>query len=148
MPEIGEVVARVGVGEGTAPRVDDGIEAGDEHVGRDASQQRLVDPLKYLPRRRGVQGLSGELTPSALIHGPKHPLRIPRSTLCAWTVAQSSRVFPLRYEPNGRHAVGVEADAELQLRRCPNLRGPTRRRQTTPRHYRHRDPSLNCQSLA
>ena len=28
------------------------------------------------------------------------------------------------------------------------LAGPTGRRQTTPRHYRHRDPSLNCQSLA
>src|SRR5215218_11328214 len=45
--------------------VEDSVEAGDKHVGGDASQSRLVDPLKYLPRRRGVRGLSGELQHAA-----------------------------------------------------------------------------------
>ena len=55
-------MAGVGVGEATALGLKDGVEAGDEHVGGDASQQRLVDPLKYLPRRRGVQGLRDRLS--------------------------------------------------------------------------------------
>src|SRR5215211_8153271 len=55
--KVGQVVACVGVGEATALRLKDGVEAGDEHVGWDASQQGFVDPLKYLPRRSGVQGL-------------------------------------------------------------------------------------------
>jgi hypothetical protein len=39
-------VACVGVGEATAFGVEDGVEAGDEHVLRDACQQRLVDLIK------------------------------------------------------------------------------------------------------
>src|SRR5215211_5729912 len=50
MPEVGQVVARVGVGEGSALRIEDAIEASYEHVLRDARQQRLVNPLEYLPR--------------------------------------------------------------------------------------------------
>ena len=44
-------MAGVGVAEATALGVEDGVEAGDEHVGWDAREQRLVDPLKYLPRQ-------------------------------------------------------------------------------------------------
>src|SRR5215203_26785 len=51
----------VGVGEVTALGVEDGIEAGDEHVEWDANQQRLVDLSEYLPWRGGVQRLGGEL---------------------------------------------------------------------------------------
>src|SRR5215216_6172304 len=42
-PEVGKVVARVGVAQASAPRLEDGVEAGYEHVGWDASHQRLVD---------------------------------------------------------------------------------------------------------
>jgi hypothetical protein len=38
----------------------------------------------------------------------------------------------LRYQSHRRRAVRVEAGAECHLRRCPNLRGPTRRRQKRP----------------
>src|SRR5215212_2000133 len=41
--QVGQVVARVSVAQGSALRVEDGVEAGYEHVGGDASQQRLVD---------------------------------------------------------------------------------------------------------
>src|SRR5215212_8659280 len=37
MPEVGQVVARVGVAQATALRVEDGVEAGDKHVGGDLS---------------------------------------------------------------------------------------------------------------
>jgi hypothetical protein len=43
-PAAGEVVASVGVAEATVLWIEDGVEAGDEHVRRDAGQQRLVDP--------------------------------------------------------------------------------------------------------
>ena len=46
-------MAGVGIGEATALGLKDGVEAGDEHVRGYASQQRLVDPPYYLPRRRG-----------------------------------------------------------------------------------------------
>src|SRR3712207_352092 len=65
MPEVGQVVACVGVAQATALRLKDGVEAGDEHVERDTSRQRLVDPRQYLPWRRGLQGLSGELQHAA-----------------------------------------------------------------------------------
>src|SRR5215216_7817672 len=61
MPQVGEVVACVSVSQGSALGLEDGVEAGYEHVGWDASEQRLVDPDQYLPRRRGIQALSGEL---------------------------------------------------------------------------------------
>src|SRR5215216_1105544 len=51
-------MARVSVAQASALGLEDGVEAGNEHVGRDASHQRLVDPLKYLPWRGGIQGLS------------------------------------------------------------------------------------------
>jgi hypothetical protein len=91
-------------------------------------QGTLGPPLRRCrgPAARSTSQLAGgSPTPSVLIHGPKLPLRIPWSTPCAWTVAQSSRASPLRCEAHRRHAVGVEADAEHQLRRCPDLRGPT-----------------------
>src|SRR5215217_7889105 len=52
-----EVVASVGVDKTSALWLKDGVEAGDKHVGWDASQHRLVDSLKYLPRR-GAWGCS------------------------------------------------------------------------------------------
>jgi hypothetical protein len=54
-------MACVGVTQATALGVEDGVEAGDEHVLGDASQQRLVDLREYLARRRGARGLSGKL---------------------------------------------------------------------------------------
>src|SRR5215208_7654881 len=63
--QVRQVVTRVGVAQGTALGVEDGVEAGDEHVLRDACQQRLVDLLKYLPGRGGAQGLSGYLQHAA-----------------------------------------------------------------------------------
>src|SRR3712207_2994605 len=48
-PHVGQVMACVGVAQASALGIEYAIEAGDEHVGWDASQQRLVDPLKYLP---------------------------------------------------------------------------------------------------
>src|SRR5215204_7044937 len=42
MPEVGEVVACVGVGEPTTVWVEDSVEAGDKHVGGYAGKQRLV----------------------------------------------------------------------------------------------------------
>src|SRR5215217_1351594 len=58
-------MARVGVAQASAPRVEDGVEAGHEHVEGDASQQCLINPLKYLTRRGGVQSLGGELEHAA-----------------------------------------------------------------------------------
>jgi hypothetical protein len=54
---VGQVVTSVGVAQATALGVEDGIEAGYEHVGRNVGRQRLVDPFEYFPRRAGVQGL-------------------------------------------------------------------------------------------
>src|ERR687894_792271 len=48
---IGQVVACVGVGEAPTPRVEDGVEAGDKHVGWYVGDQRVVDPSQYIPRR-------------------------------------------------------------------------------------------------
>src|SRR5688572_18666266 len=45
---VGQVVARVGVPQATALWVEDTVEAGYEHVGWDAGQQRLVDLGQYL----------------------------------------------------------------------------------------------------
>src|SRR5215208_3866091 len=61
MAQAREVVTRVGIGQGTALRFEDGVEAGDEHVEGNAGQQCLVDLFEYLPRRGGVQGSGGQL---------------------------------------------------------------------------------------
>ena len=45
--------------------LEDGVEAGYEHVGGDAGYQRLVDLSQYLTRRGGVQGPGGELQHAA-----------------------------------------------------------------------------------
>src|SRR5215216_2082964 len=50
--KVRQVVASVSIPQGSALRLEDGIEAGDEHVWRDAANQRLVDLGEYLPRRR------------------------------------------------------------------------------------------------
>src|ERR671916_975291 len=65
MPEVGQVMACVGVAQASALRLKDGVEAGDEHVERDTSQQRLVDLLEYLTGGGGAQGSSGELEHAA-----------------------------------------------------------------------------------
>src|SRR5919112_2409960 len=70
--EVGRIVAGVGVSQGTALWVEDGVEAGDEHVLRDACQQCLVDLREYLPGRGGAQGLSGYLQHAA---GGRHHKR-------------------------------------------------------------------------
>ena len=41
-------MAGVGVGKPTALRIEDAIEAGDEHVGWDVGKERLIDPLEHL----------------------------------------------------------------------------------------------------
>jgi hypothetical protein len=53
---------RAGRGGAQAPAlwVEDAIEAGDEHVGRYAGTQRLVDPFKYLARRVHREGCGPE----------------------------------------------------------------------------------------
>src|ERR671921_838858 len=65
MAQAREVVTRVGIGQGTALRFEDGVEAGDEHVEGNAGQQCLVDLFEYLPRRGGVQGSGGQLQHTA-----------------------------------------------------------------------------------
>src|SRR5215216_3320202 len=65
MVEVRQVVACVSVPQATAMWVEHAIEAGYEHVLRDAGKQRLVDPREYLPRRKGVRPLSGELQHAA-----------------------------------------------------------------------------------
>src|SRR5215207_788704 len=55
----------VGIHEMAPPGVEDGVEAGDEHVGWYAGDQRLVDLGQYLTRRGGVQGPGGELQHAA-----------------------------------------------------------------------------------
>jgi hypothetical protein len=51
MAQAREVVTRVGIGQGTTLRFEDGVEAGDEHVGGYVGDQQVVDLLKYFPRR-------------------------------------------------------------------------------------------------
>src|SRR5215203_827091 len=65
MAQAREVVTRVGIGQGTALRFEDGVEAGDEHVEGNAGQQCLVDLFEYLTRRGGVQRLRCELQHAA-----------------------------------------------------------------------------------
>src|SRR5918992_2856779 len=55
----------VSVAQVPALALKDGVEAGDEHVGRDANSQRLVHSLKNLARRRGLRRLSGKLEHAA-----------------------------------------------------------------------------------
>src|ERR671917_334358 len=45
--EVGQVVACVGVPQATALGLKDGVETGDEHVGRDTDSQSLVHSLEY-----------------------------------------------------------------------------------------------------
>src|SRR5215207_1732734 len=78
--EVGRVVACVGVSQGSALWVEDGVEAGYEHVLRDACQQCLVDLLKYLPGRGGAQGLSGYLQHAA---GGRHHKRCRYALACS-----------------------------------------------------------------
>ena len=58
-------MAGIGAYKTAALGVEDGAEASHEHVGRDASKQRLVDLREYLSGRRGVQGPSGKLQHAA-----------------------------------------------------------------------------------
>jgi hypothetical protein len=67
------------------------------------------------PRDQPRNALAVHLpTPSVLIRGPKFPLRIPRSTLCGWSVAQSSRDSLLSDETHDRRTLGVDADAQVR----------------------------------
>src|ERR671914_313173 len=50
MPQVRQVVASVGKDETPAVGIEDGIQAGDEHVGRDVYNQRFVRPLQDLRR--------------------------------------------------------------------------------------------------
>src|SRR5829696_8487619 len=50
----------IGVGEAAALRVEDGIETGDEHVGRYVGKERLIDSLEHLPRGRGALGCKAQ----------------------------------------------------------------------------------------
>src|SRR5829696_71890 len=47
----------VGVPQVGALGVEDGVEAGDEHVLRDVGGQGVIDPSQYIPWRGGSQGL-------------------------------------------------------------------------------------------
>jgi len=48
MPEVGQVMAGVGVAQESALGIEDGVEAGDKHVGRDVGKERLVDSSEHL----------------------------------------------------------------------------------------------------
>src|SRR5215207_390621 len=50
----------IGVGEAAALGIEDGIETGDEHVGRDVGKERLIDSLEHLPRWRGALGCKAQ----------------------------------------------------------------------------------------
>src|SRR5215216_4666617 len=56
----GEVVSGVGVEESATLWVEDTVEAGDEHVGRDVGTQSFIDSFEYLTRREGAQRLSSD----------------------------------------------------------------------------------------
>ena len=43
VPQVGQVMSSVGIAKGTAIEIKDSVEAGYEHVGRDAGYQRLID---------------------------------------------------------------------------------------------------------
>src|SRR5215212_4764594 len=51
--KVGHVVARVGISQATACGVEDGVEAGDEHVVRYAGNERFVDSSEHLAGRGG-----------------------------------------------------------------------------------------------
>src|SRR5215203_131704 len=71
-------MACVGIGEATGPRVEDTVETGDEHVGRDAGSQRLIDSPEHLPRRV-VRSLSD---------GPEHTAGGRHHERCRHTLAR------------------------------------------------------------
>src|SRR5215217_333557 len=54
--QVRQVVASVGVAQGSTLGVQDGVEAGYEHVGRDVRGQRVVDPSQCIPRGFGSLG--------------------------------------------------------------------------------------------
>ena len=57
---VGQVVAGVGVPEEARLRVEDGVEAGDEHVGRYVLDHHVVYPLEDLARRVEALGRGAE----------------------------------------------------------------------------------------
>src|SRR3954447_22062773 len=50
----------IGVGEAAALGIEDGVETGNEHIGRNVGKERLIDPLKHLPGRRGALGCKAQ----------------------------------------------------------------------------------------
>src|ERR687897_1307453 len=50
----------IGVGEAAALGIEDGVETGDKHVGRDVGKERLIDSLEHLPRCRGALGCKAQ----------------------------------------------------------------------------------------
>src|SRR5215216_343781 len=74
MPQVGQIMASVGVPQSTAMWVEDGVEAGDEHVGRDVCTEDLVGFHQRLPRRRASLGNGAK---DALGVGHQHGCRYP-----------------------------------------------------------------------
>src|SRR5215212_10169529 len=77
MTEVGQVMARVGIPQATALRVEDAIEARDKHVGWDVCEENLVCLRQSLPRRRTHLG-----------YGAKHTLGCGHNKCCWHAVAR------------------------------------------------------------
>src|SRR5215211_4857829 len=65
MLQVGQVMSSVGIHKMATFGIEDGVEAGYEHVGGDAGNQRLVDLLEYLAGRGGVKSLRDRLQHAA-----------------------------------------------------------------------------------
>src|SRR5215210_740673 len=56
LPEVGWVMAGIGIDEPPTLGIEDGVHASDEHVGWDVGDQRVVRPLQDLRRREETLG--------------------------------------------------------------------------------------------
>src|SRR5215204_2530147 len=97
MEQAGQVMSGVGVSQRTRGRIEDGIEAGHEHLGGYVRVQRVVDPCQYLARIRktvipvALRWLPVGGTPN---QSPRWvPLTLQRNT------TGSSRLAPWRCNP-------------------------------------------------
>ena len=94
-------MASVGVAQGATLRVEDGIEAGNEHVGRYVGKECLVDPPKHLARRGG--GTLGREPQHAAggghNQGCRHPLPVASPTKPQSTFREEVEVVGVSLPP-------------------------------------------------
>src|ERR671921_2119662 len=77
MPQVGQVVARIGVAQRAVPWVEDGVEASDKHAGWHVGQEHFINLCQYTPR----------LGTSSLGDGAKDALRVSHHQRCRNTMA-------------------------------------------------------------